>query len=155
MPSNTSLSPYRGAAVEEWYVPSALATRDRLCARKNALETLNPMVRRVVGLVLGPTPSGSIDLTIYEAIYQAAPEIGGHWTVSSLGIGLFIHTLSSYAISLAFDAEDRPSHFVVNGRSVTRTPDTSETALIQALELAGRTGPERTTVPHLFRGVAL
>ncbi len=93
--------------------------------------------------------------TVYDALYPATPEIGGHWTASRSAFDLFTHTIWSYAVSLAFDDEGQPLRFIVDGASTIESDGIDEAALARALAHAALSGPLRTTAPHAFTGFGL
>ena len=140
--------------IEAWTAPAALRSEPRVAARAAALRELDPMVRRQIGRIGSALPL-SVESTVYDALFPATPAIGGHWTATSVWMGLLTHAIATYSVALAFDADDRPHHFEVTGARAVVTPDTSEAALQAALRTVADAGPLRTAAPHAFTRAAL
>ena len=141
--------------VEEFRLPAGLSVEQRVDRRRAALLALNPMVQRALTSVAGGLPAPTIDLTIYDAVYPANPQAGGHWTAASLMLGLWSHTIASYTVTLLFDDNDRPLRFLVHAATEVAASDASEAALRDALERARPRGPFRSFSPHVFANVGL
>ena len=141
--------------VEAWPLPAALAGAERVATRRAALHALDPMVRRQLqqaGTTLGPR---TIELTVYDTVYAASPEVGGHWTAVTAIYGLFAHTVSTISVALLFDEQHRPRRFQVNAARSVRSADTSEDALRGALSEALALGPAVSVAPHVFQSVGI
>ena len=148
------LAPF-GIVVEELRLPEGRSVEQRVDRRRDAMLALNPMVQRVLALVSGGLPAPTIDVTIYDAVYPANPAAGGHWTVASLLMWMWSHSVASYTVTLLFDDDDRPLRFVVHAASEITSSDTSEAALREALESARPRGPLQSFSPHLFTNIGL
>ena len=120
-------------AVEELRLPMQLSQPRAVEQRRAAFARLDAMVRRqLVRAAPGMFPVVQ-PATIYDAVYTATPEIGGHWSVASTAMALFMHSISSYTVALAFDEEQQPDHFVVSGAREFVSDGVSEAALAAAL----------------------
>ncbi len=144
-----------GLQIDELRLPAGLRQRTAVEERGEAMLALDPMVQRLLPRLGLTSVMNRPALTVYDAVYAATPEIGGHWTVAARWLGFFTHTVSSFSITLAFDAENLPSYFVVAGARTIITDDVSERALAGALEAARKIGPMSTTAPHIFANVGL
>ncbi len=141
--------------VETWPLPASLADAERVGRRREALLSFDAPVRRQLQRAVSALGAYTVELTIYEAIYAASPEVGGHWTAASAFFGLFSHSVRTLTVSLLFDEQDRPQRFLVSGaRSVTST-DTSEAALAAALDEVVVAGPSLTAAPHVFQQIGI
>jgi len=125
-----------------------------LARRRAALHTLDPMVRRLLGRRVAQQVPAPPSLTVYDSVYPATPQVGGHWTVATVRLGWWTHTVRSYAVSLLFDAAHRPRRFRISGAREVMTRDASEAALAEGLTEAAAAGPQETTTP-LFPGSSL
>jgi hypothetical protein len=141
--------------VETWPLPAALANADRVAARRAALLEFDPMVRRLLQGTLPGFAPRSVELTVYDAIYAASPEVGGHWTAAAALFGLFSHSVRSFSVALLFDDHDRPRRFLVSGARAIASADTSEAALSAALAEALAAGPAVSLAPHVFQSVGI
>jgi len=128
--------------------------QERVERRRAAFAALGSAVRPLLAR-LGGVPFSAQELTIYDAIFAATPEIGGYWTIANRAIGLLSHQIASYAVALAFDEQDRPRCFVISGATVVESEDTSPAALAAAIVAAQQAGPLRTAARHAFPGFAL
>ena len=139
-------------AIEEWR-PSAAARA--LEQRRAAFMALNREVQKLLPRLAVTSVLGDQPLTIYDAIYPAMPTIGGYWTVAARRFGWISHAITSYTVSLAFDDEQRPAHFVIDGARSVTTADASPAALAAGIAAARTSGPLRTAAQHAFQGFAL
>lgn len=139
-------------AIEEWRPSAAARALDQ---RRAAFMALNRAVQRLLPRLALTSVLGDQPLTIYEAIYPATPAIGGYWTVAVRRFGPFSHAIASYTVSLAFDDEQRPAHFVIEGARSVTTADASPAALVAGIAAARAAGPLRTAALHAFQGFAL
>jgi hypothetical protein len=142
-------------AVQEWPAPVTLLKPRRVEARRSAMESLDPTVRRHLARLVGAVTPAIVDVTVYDAIFPAIPDIGGHWTVAFRRFGLFMHTIDSYTVSMAFDESDCPHHFVVAGATEETTLDATEASLSAAIARVAGTGPLRTASPHVFSSIGI
>ncbi|GEM_PF-1256133 len=136
------------------HLPRALTRQERVERRRAAFAALGSAVRPLLAR-LGGVPFTAQELTVYDAIFAATPEIGGFWTVANRTFGMFSHQVTSYTVALAFDEQDRPRCFVINGAIVVKTEDASPGALERGIEQARQAGPLRTAARHAFPGCAL
>jgi hypothetical protein len=143
------------AWVTELRPPERLTPEKQLARRRREIGRLDPMVRRQLTQLGGMTPIRVAPPTVYDALYPATPEIGGHWDASWSVVHFFTHAIWSYAVSLAFDEHGQPLRFVVEGASTIESDGLDEAALARALEQAALSGPLRTTAPHAFTGFGL
>ncbi|MHB8575515.1 MAG: hypothetical protein ACYDCQ_09300 [Dehalococcoidia bacterium] len=146
---------HEAIAVQELRLPPNFAAPRIVEQRRRACSDLDAMVRRGLPRVAPGMFAAVQPPTIYDAVYPATPEIGGHWSIASTWMGLFTHTISSYTVALAFDDEQRPHHFIVSGAREISTPDASEASLTAALAASRAYGPLRTSAMHVFPGFAL
>ncbi|HZQ36038.1 MAG TPA: hypothetical protein VFD32_08910, partial [Dehalococcoidia bacterium] len=140
--------------IAELRLPSTLTQQERVERRRAAFATLGSAVRPLLTR-LGGVPFTAQELTVYDAIYAATPEIGGFWTIANRVFGLLGHQIASYTVSLAFDEQDRPRCFVISGAIVVKSEDASPAALDAAIEQARRAGPLRTAARHALTGFGL
>lgn len=96
-----------------------------------------------------------VELTIYDAVYRAAPAVGGHWTVAGHRRSFVGMRVESYTITLEFDAAQRPARFRVCGAAETVSTDATPAALDAALTVARRTGPQTGWTPTHLPGISL
>lgn len=134
--------------------PSAAALRAVIRKRAAVLRSLDPMVKRVLRRRVAHQVPAAPVLTVYDAVYPAAPQEGGHWTAAGLRLGWFSHTVRSYAVAVIFDRANRPRRFRISGAHELVTQDTSEAALAAGLAEAMESGPQETAAPS-FPGGAL
>jgi len=132
-------------------LPRAIVQRGRLQSRREALLALDPLVRRQLRQLSAPALAQTVELTVYDAVYAATPQVGGHWTATTSWFGLFSHAFGSYSVALVFDDADRPRHFAVTGAASVESDGVSEAALGRALAQAGSAGPLRTSSAHVFQ----
>ncbi|HLZ68778.1 MAG TPA: hypothetical protein VKV26_02600 [Dehalococcoidia bacterium] len=127
----------------------AHTTAGRIVTRRQAALALDPTVRallpRLSARLLVMQPS----LTIYDTIWPATPEAGACWTLTARIFGPVMHIVCSYAVTLCFDAEDRPHHFIVSGATLAVSEDASGPALARAIAAARRAGPLCTASPNV------
>jgi hypothetical protein len=135
---------------------SCPAPRAAVAARAAALRALDPVVRDLVARHLC-RGSGRplLELTVYDVVYPATPAVGGHWTVATYRPLLLGHQVASYALTLEFDAAQRPARFRVCGAEETVSEDATPAALAWALAHAARGGPLRTWAPGFPPGISL
>lgn len=138
--------------------PSISETRGRrIAARREALTALDSFVRPLLAdtlrMPLAPARP-TVDLTVYGDIYRRSGA-GGHWDVTSRWLGLIGHTIASYAVSLRFDAQDRPSHFVISGAREFHTVDATPEALSDGLDRAAAAGPLVSWAPSFVSDISL
>ncbi len=114
------------------------------------MRSLDPLVRSQLPRLL-PVPGAIVyPLTLYDRVYPAIPAFGGHWTVAAVWIGLLAHAAWSYTVVLAFDAANRPDHFIITGATEIVTRDASPAALSEGIERARIAGPMLTGAQHAF-----
>ncbi|HLZ68932.1 MAG TPA: hypothetical protein VKV26_03380 [Dehalococcoidia bacterium] len=142
------------AGIAELHPPRPLAQQERIERRRAAFAALGGAVRPLLAR-LGGVPFSTQELTVYDAIYAATPEIGGFWTLANRRFGLLSHQIASYSVALAFDEQDRPRCFVIDAAITVKTEDASPAALAAGIEQARRAGPLRTAARHAFPGFAL
>ena len=137
--------------------PVAPVAPDRVAARRAALTALDSFVRPLLAehlrLPFSLVPP-TVELTIYDEVYRRT-SAGGHWTLSTRWTGLLTHTISGYTVTLHFDAEDRPSRFLISGARDIWTDDATPEALARGLAEAARGGPLVTWAPNLPPGISL
>mgnify|MGYP001338146610 CR=1 FL=1 len=141
--------------IEAWPLPRALSAGERPAARREALLALDPLVRRQLGLLRTGLAAQTVELTVYDTIYTASPQVGGHWTAAASWFGLLSHAIGSYSVMLVFDESDRPHHFTVTGAATVISDGISEAALAAALAMASAAGPLRTQSAHVFHSAGL
>src|SRR5579871_2444396 len=110
MTTNTLPLPMQRPVTQTFLRPVELEQPDAAELRREAMRSLDPMVRRLLARAGGAMPMQVAPVTIYDAVYPAIPELGGHWTATSTWMGFLMHTIASYTVALAFDREQRPSH---------------------------------------------
>ena len=133
-------------------VPEA---NDRVAARREALTALDSFVRPLLREKLSmPLARPAVDLTIYDEVLRRSTA-GGHWNVTSRWFGLVGHTIASYAIALHFDADDRPTRFVISGARDVISEDATPEALARALDAAAQAGPLMTWAPNFVPDISL
>ena len=142
-------------------VPPALSVAsgadDRMATRRQALVALDAWVRPLLmerlpaSRTFGPP---IVALTIYDVVSQRT-NAGGHWSVVRGRFGLLSHTISSYAIAVHFDADERPAYFRISGARDLWTDDATPQSLDVALDRAIRWGPLTTWAPNLPPGISL
>lgn len=129
----------------------------RLAARREALTALDsfvrPMLAEKLRMPLAPERP-AVELTVYGDIYRRSGA-GGHWDVTSRWLGLVGHTIASYAVSLRFDAQDRPSRFVISGAREIVTTDATPEALAAGLDRAAAAGPLVSWAPSFVSDISL
>ncbi|HEY7295612.1 MAG TPA: hypothetical protein VH916_11255 [Dehalococcoidia bacterium] len=145
---------YDGTGIAALHLPRALAQQERVERRRAAFAALGSAVRPLLAR-LGGVPFSAQELTVYDTIFAATPEIGGFWTLANGAFGLLSHQITSYTVALIFDEEDRPRCFVINGAIAVKTEDASPAALERGIEQARQAGPLRTAARHAFAGFAL
>lgn len=131
--------------------------RDQIEARQATINALDSFVRPLLAERLRPPFSlgaPAVDLSAYDAVY-ARSSAGGHWTVSTRWMGFFSHVIAGYTVTLHFDADDRPSHFSIDGASEVVTDDATPASLVEGLDRAGRAGPCVTWAPSIPPGISL
>ena len=96
-----------------------------------------------------------IEMTPYDAVYLAAPAVGGHWTVAGRRRSFFGVQVESYTITLEFDEEQRPARFRVCGAAEVLSTDATPEALDAALTAARRTGAQTGWAPAFAPGISL
>jgi len=131
--------------------------QDRIAARREALTALDSFVRPLLAERLRmPLAFGrpTLDLTVYDDVLRRS-NAGGHWTATSRWFSFIGHTVGSYAVTLHFDAGDRPSHFVISGAGEVRTDDASPESLARGLDAAVRAGPLVTWAPNFVPSISL
>lgn len=141
-------------AIDELTLPASLREPAIVEARRVTLERLDVTVRQALRPLSASLFAVTEAATIYDAVYPATPEIGGFWTVASRWMGLITHSVSNYTVSLAFDSQNRPDHFIVSGAREVRTSDASSESLVRAVDEVRRAGPLTTSAPHAFTGFA-
>ncbi len=139
-------------AVDVLTLPAGLREPAIVDSRRVAMQRLDVLVRQAMSGLAASMFAVAPAATIYDAVYPAMPEIGGFWTVASRWMGLINHSISSYTVSLAFDRQNRPDHFIVSGARELRTFDPSADSLVRALDEVRRSGPLTTSAPHAFTG---
>ena len=144
----------QAAGISELRLPGLPSQHERVERRRAAFAALGGAVRPLLAR-LGGVPFTAQQLTIYDAIYAATPEIGGFWTIANRVVGLLSHQIASYTVALAFDEQDRPRCFIISGAIVVKSEDASPAALSAAIEQARQAGPLRTAARHAFTGFAL
>jgi hypothetical protein len=126
---------------------AAIAPEGRIARRRTAALALDPHVRALLPrlspwpLVMQPS------LTLYDAIWPATPETGACWTLTARLFGPLTHSIWSYAVTLCFDSQDRPHHFVVSGATTAVTENVCQSALAAAIAAVRRGGPLHTESP--------
>lgn len=137
--------------------PVAAVVPDRVAARREALIALDSFVRPLLAerlrLPFSLIPP-AVELTVYDEVYRRSNS-GGHWTVSTRWMGLLTHTVSTYTVALHFDAEDRPSRFLIGGARELWTEDATPEALARGLAQVTLGGPLVTWAPNLPPSVSL
>ncbi len=141
-------------AIDELLLPAALREPAIVDLRRVTLERLDVAVRQAIRPLSASLFVIAPAVTIYDAIYPATPEIGGFWTVASRWMGPISHSIASFTVSLAFDSQNRPDHFIVSGAREVRTLDASSESLARAVNEVRRAGPLTTSAPHAFTGFA-
>src|SRR2546428_514403 len=89
----------------------------------NIARDAEALVRPLLTRLLSFPGVAVLPLTVYDAVYPATPELGGHWTVSAVWVGPFAHTTWTYTVAVAFDAAGEPDHFVITGAREIVTRD--------------------------------
>lgn len=140
--------------IVELRLPGGLTQPERVERRRAAFAALGSAVRPLLAR-LGGVPFSAQELTVYDAVYPATPEIGGFWTIAQRAFGLLSHQIASYTVALAFDEQDRPLCFVISGAIAVRSEDASPAALAAAIDQARSAGPLRTAARHAFTGFAV
>lgn len=143
-----------GAEIGARRLPGTLALQERVERRRAAFMSLGAAVRPLLAR-LGGVPFTAQELTVYDAIFAATPEIGGFWTIAKRVIGPLSHQVASYTVALAFDEYERPRCFIVSGAIVVKSEGASPATLAVAIEQARRAGPLRTAARHACTGFAL
>lgn len=129
--------------------PAAIVAR-----RREAMQAIDATVQAVIRERMATAGAG-IDMTIYDAVYRAAPAIGGQWSVSGSRIGFFGVQTDSTTITLEFDREQQPARFHVHGAATVVSEDATAAALGRALAVVIRTGPRSGWAPGFVPGFAL
>jgi len=128
---------------------------ERIARRRAALTALDPLVRRQIP-GLWPAPAlAQVDLTIYDLIFPAAVDTGGHWTATVAFFGVFAHAVLSYTVALVFDEADQPHHFAISGARTITTADTSAAALAAGIAAAAAAGPLLTGAWNAYVNVGI
>jgi hypothetical protein len=128
-------------------------------SRRRTMEALDSMVQDVVrghlatGLITAVPRI--VEMTAYDAVYLAAPSVGGHWTVAGRRRTFFGVQVESYTITLEFDEKQQPARFRVCGASEAVSTDASPEALNAAITTARRTGPQTGWAPAFAPGISL
>ena len=80
MATSRSLAPGSWLTIDEWLLPNPLSASQRIENRRRALHELDPLVRRQLRWVGGSLAPTTVELTVYDTVFVASPEVGGHWT---------------------------------------------------------------------------
>lgn len=128
-------------------------------SRRRAMQRLDPAVQQVVrrhlatGLISAASPM--VEMTAYDAVYLAAPAVGGHWTVAGRRRSFFGVQVESYTITLEFDEKQHPARFRVCGASEVLSTDATPEALDAVLTAARTRGPQAAWAPAFVPGISL
>jgi hypothetical protein len=128
-------------------------------SRRRTMQALDPAVQDVVrrhlatGLISAASPM--VEMTAYDAVYLAAPAVGGHWTVAGRRRSFFGVQVQSYTITLEFDEQQHPSRFRVCGATEALSTDASPEALDAALTTVRTRGSQAGWAPAFVPGISL
>jgi hypothetical protein len=128
--------------------PAAIVDR-----RREAMRAIDATVQAVVRDRMAA--GARIDMTIYDAVYRAAPAIGGQWSVSGSRLGFFGVQTDTTTITLELDREQRPARFHVHGAATVVSEDATAAALDRALAAVLQIGPRSGWAPGFIPGFAL
>jgi hypothetical protein len=128
-------------------------------SRRRTMEGLDSAVRDVVrghlatGLITAIPQM--VEMTPYDAVYLAAPAVGGHWTIAGRRRTFFGVQVESYTITLEFDEHQHPSRFRVCGAAEVLSTDATPEALDGAIIAARRSGAQTGWAPAFAPGISL
>jgi hypothetical protein len=137
----------------------ALTPAEIVASRQRIMQALDgpvqALLRRQLATGLISAVPRMVELTAYDAVYLAAPAVGGHWTVAGRRRSFFGVQVESYTITLEFDEEQRPVRFRVCGASEVLSTNATTEALDTALTAARRSGPQTGWAPAVVPGISL